>query len=73
MKKGSGKIWISLAVPFLVFIGILGISLRKNAERMRAIPALMTGIAVISANILARKNRRENLLKFLEKNKNDLI
>ena len=70
--KNSKNFFLSLAAPCLVLLSLLGFFYRKDTDRIKALPALATGLAVISSNILVRNIRREKLLKVIEQIKNDL-
>ncbi len=63
MGKESGKFWLSLAAPALVLLGIVGFLTRKDSERVQSLPAVVTGIGLISASAIARSMRRKNLLQ----------
>ncbi len=63
MTKDSSKIFLSLAAPALVIIGILAFLIRDYSDRAKSFPAFFTGIALISSSAFGRYNRRKNLLK----------
>ena len=60
--KYLGSPLLSLAAPFLILIGIIGLFQRQGSDRLQSLPALLVGIGLIISGALERRNRRKKLL-----------
>tara|TARA_B100001250_G_scaffold300523_1_gene262214 strand:+ start:107 stop:328 length:222 start_codon:yes stop_codon:yes gene_type:complete len=72
MRKEFWKFCLSLAAPALVCLGILGFFSREGSERVQALPALFTGIGLISSSAIGRNIHRRKILNKILHVKNDL-
>ncbi len=72
MKKELGKIWLSLAAPALICLGLVGFFSRKGSDRVQALPALLIGIGLTSSSAIARNIRRKELLRKIRYFNNDV-
>ena len=70
--KNSKHLFVSLAAPCLVFISLLGFFLRKDNDRVQAVPALLVGIGLIFSNAFGRTKRRKKLLNEMLNRRNTL-
>ncbi len=60
--KSNSNIYLSFAAPCLILIAVLGLLQRKDNDRVQSIPALLTGIGMVSSSFIGRSFRRKNLL-----------
>ncbi len=58
---------LSLSAPLLIMLAILGISQRRETDRLQALPALIVGGGLVVSSALSRRRRRKRLLMAIRK------
>ncbi len=64
-------IWLSLAAPLLVLLGIVALIQRQGTDRLQALPAILVGIGLVTSAVVGRRRRRYRLLMALRSTRTD--
>ena len=70
MKKNR-NLYLSFAAPCLILVSIFGFFHRKDNEKVQSIPALLTGIGIVTSSFIGRNLRRKKLLVEMSNRNND--
>ncbi len=70
--KNNRNLYLSFAAPCLIGIAMLGFLYRNGNDRVQYLPALFTGIGIVSSSFIGRNMRRKKLLNELFKRNNDV-
>lgn len=62
LVRPAGHVWLSLAAPLLVLLGMVAMLQRQGNERLQALPAILVGIALVISALVGRRRRRHRLL-----------
>lgn len=63
--RSLGHVWLSLAAPLLVLLGLVALFLRQGHDRLQALPAIVVGITLVTSALVGRRRRRHRLLMAL--------
>ena len=63
--RSLGHVWLSLAAPLLVLLGLVALFLRQGQDRLQALPAIVVGITLVTSALVGRRRRRQRLLMAL--------
>ncbi len=69
--KNKKNVYLSFAAPCLILIALLGFVQRKDNDKVQSLPALFTGIGIISSSFIGRNLRRKKLLAEISNSNND--
>ena len=56
------QVLLSLAAPFLVLLGVIGLLQREGTDRWQAVPAILVGSGLVIHAVVGRRRRRHQLL-----------
>ena len=56
------QVLLSLAAPFLVLLGVIGLLQREGTDRLQAVPAILVGSGLVIHAVVGRRRRRHQLL-----------
>jgi len=62
MARRTRHVWLSLAAPLLVLLGVVAVMQRQGNDRLQALPAILVGIALVISAVVGRRRRRHRLL-----------
>ncbi len=66
-----GHPFLSLAAPFLIILGLLGLFYRQGSDRQQSFPALFVGAGLVVSRALGRGLQRKKLFLALRKSTHD--
>ena len=67
----SGHVWLSLAAPLLVVLGLVAMLQRQGNDQLQALPAILVGIGLVISAVVGRRRRRHRLLMALRNSRTD--
>ena len=67
----SGHVWLSLAAPLLVVLGLVAMLQRQGNDQLQALPAILVGIGLVITAVVGRRRRRHRLLMALRNSRTD--
>lgn len=67
----SGHVWLSLAAPLLVLLGIAAMLQREGSDQLQALPAILVGLGLVISAVVGRRRRRSRLLRALRSSRTD--
>ena len=69
--KNNNNLYLSFAAPCLILIAIFGFFQRKDKDKVQSLPAIITGIGIVSSSFIGRNLRRKKLLAEICRINND--
>ncbi len=67
----SGHLWLSMAAPLLVVLGLVAMLQRQGSDQLQALPAILVGIGLVISAVVGRRRRRYRLLMALRSSRTD--